>query len=89
MEARSIPCSCTCAVNRAWLPCPQLRDLLLHGEYLQWIILDSRVWGDIAAATNLTSLSLQSVRTDSQQADVVSALTALPDLQHLTWQGVT
>jgi len=46
------------------------------------------VWGDIAAATKLTSMSLQRVCTDSHQADVVSALTALPDLQQLSWQAV-
>jgi len=71
------------------LPCAQLQDLLLHGQY--WsrkLMLDSRVWADIAASTKLTSVSLQRVRTDSQQADVVSALTALPDLQQLTWQEV-
>jgi len=71
------------------LPCTQLRDLLLHGE--DWdcrLALDSRVWRDIAAATKLTSVVLQQVFTDSQQADVVAALTALPDLQQLTWQEV-
>jgi len=67
------------------LPCAQLQDLLLHGK--NWgsrLTLDGRVWSDIAAATKLTSLSLQQVRTDSQQADVMSALAALPDLQQLT-----
>jgi len=44
-----------------------------------------RVWGDLAAATKLTSVSFSGVYTASQQADVVSALTALPDLQQLNW----
>jgi len=65
------------------LPCPQLQDLLAGG-----LSLDSRVWSDIAAATKLTSVSLEMVWTDSQQADVVSALTALPDLEQLTWRSV-
>jgi len=75
------------------LPCPQLQDvlelkqkadLLLGG----WISLDGRVWSDIAAATNLTCVSLHAVWTESRQADVVSALTALPDLEQLTWRRV-
>jgi len=66
------------------LPCPQLHDLLLMGSP----ILDSRVWSDLAAATKLTSVSLEGVLTASQQADVVSALTALPDLEQLTWSRV-
>jgi len=63
---------------------PQLQDLLLSGSFS----LDSRVWSNIAAATKLTSVSLDMVRTASQQADVVSALTALPDLEQLTWWSV-
>jgi len=65
------------------LPCPRLQDLLLHG----WdgFNIDSRVWDDIGAATKLTSVVLWYVQTASQQADVVSALAALPDLQQLTW----
>jgi len=66
------------------LPCPQLQDLMLVGSRS----LDGRVWSDIAAATNLTSVSLEGVQTASQQADVVSALTALPDLEQLIWNGV-
>jgi len=66
------------------LPCPQLRDLLLWGR----LSVDSRVWSDIAAATRLTYVSLGQVVTASQQADVVSALTALPDLRQLTWSEV-
>jgi len=62
------------------LPCPQLQDLLLSGI----LSLDGRVWSDIAAATKLTSVSLYNVSTPSHQADVVSALTALPDLEQLT-----
>jgi len=43
---------------------------------------------DVAAATKLTSVLLRSVHTASQQADVVSALTALSELKQLTWHGV-
>jgi len=69
------------------LPCSQLHDLLLKGNIrvYGYLSLDSRVWSDIAAATKLTSVTLERVRTASQQADVVSALTALPDLEQLTW----
>jgi len=68
------------------LPCPELPDLVLHS----WdtLDIDSRVWGDLAAATKLTSITLRCVHTASEQADVVSALTALPDLQQLTWSNV-
>jgi len=68
------------------LPCVQLKELLLCA----WsgLEVEHRVWSDIAAATNLTSISLGWVETMSQQADIVSALTALPNLQHLTWQYV-
>jgi len=68
------------------LPCPELQDLVLHGWYN--FDIDSRVWGDIAASTKLTSVSLSDVFTPSQQADVVSALIALPNLQQLTWCSV-
>jgi len=47
------------------------------------------VWSNIAAASKLTSVSLVLVWTTSQQSDVVSALTALPDLEQLTWISVT
>jgi len=69
------------------LPCPQLQDLLLVGNIRlgSYLSLDGRVWSDIAAATKLTSVRLELVQTASQQADVVSALTALPDLEQLTW----
>jgi len=72
------------------LPCAQLQDLLLQGGFGDdsYINIDSRVWGEIAAATNLTSVSLSGVQTGSQQADVVAALTALPDLEQLTWCDV-
>jgi len=63
--------------------CAKLQDLLLH-----YGSIASRTWGDIAAATKLTSLSLNDVWTASQQADVVAALTALPNLEQLTWQLV-
>jgi len=72
------------------LPCAQLQDLMLHGDCQDGsnINVSSRVWGDIAAATKLTSLALQALQTASQQADVVSALTALQDLEQLTWHDV-
>jgi len=56
------------------LPCVQLQHQLAD-------LIDKRVWNDIRAATQLTPLSLLSVLTASQQADVASAVTALPDLQ--------
>jgi len=69
------------------LPCPQLQDLLLHGSLLRGLSISSSVWADIAAATKLISVSLKYMGTAPQQADVVSALTALPDLQQLTWHS--
>jgi len=68
------------------LPCPQLQDLLLHS----WdtFDIDSRVWVELAAATKLTSVTLRYGCTAAQPAGVVSALTALPDLQQLTWCDV-
>jgi len=74
---------CDCAAMTA-LPCPQLQDLLLTG----CVSINGSVWRDVAAATKLTSVLLAYVMTPSQQADVVSALTALPDLQQLTWRDV-
>jgi len=71
----------------AALPCPHFQDLLLRGLDFSGIRIDARVWRDIAAATKLTSVTLKYVSTASQQADVVSALTALPDLQQLTWSS--
>jgi len=68
--------------------CAKLQDLLLHGIGSALLSLTSRTWGDIASATKLTSLSLKFVQTASQQADVVAALTALPNLEHLTWYSV-
>jgi len=77
------------------LPCAQLQDLVLHGvprafigAQSSYLSLSSRVWSDIAAATKLTSLSLDVVSTTAKEADVVSALAALPDLQQLTLQEV-
>jgi len=67
------------------LPCAQLQDLLLHGSLPRGLSISSSVWADIAAATKLTSVSLKYMGTAPQQADVVSVLTALPDLQQLTW----
>jgi len=70
------------------LPCPQLQDLLLRGS----LRLVSRVWSDIAAATKLTSVSLEGFQTESQQADVVSALSiARPGaahLEHKRWASI-
>jgi len=60
-----------------------VQDLLLHD-----VSIASRTWGDIASATKLTSITLSSVQTASQQADVVAALTALPSLEQLTWRLV-
>jgi len=68
-----------CLTALAALPCPQLQDL--YGS----LSIGSTVWTNIASATKLTSVSLRYVRTASKQADVLSALTALPDLQQLTW----
>jgi len=75
---------CRYSAKLTALPCQQLQDLLLSGS----LSLDGRVWSDLAAATKLTSVSLEMVQTASQQADVVSALTALPDLEQLTWSRV-
>jgi len=68
------------------LPCgAKLQDLLLHGVRIESVSIDSRTWSDISSATKLTSISLSYVQTASQQADVVAALTALPNLEQLTW----
>jgi len=68
--------------------CAKLQDLLLHGSCGQGVSM-ARMWGDITCATKLTSVSLSNVQTASQQADVVSALTALPNLEQLTWHYVS
>jgi len=70
----------------AGLPCAQLQDLLLNGPGNRALWVDSRVWRDIAAATKLTSVSLSYVVTPSRQAYVMSALTALSNLEQLTWR---
>jgi len=82
--------SCSDEADLTALPCAQLQDLVLIDDSADGssINVSSRVWGDIAAATKLTSLSLSGLYTASQQADVVSALTALPDLEQLTWIDV-
>jgi len=69
------------------LPCPQLQDLLLNSFGGSAMVVSSRAWGDISAATKLTSISLCHVLAPSR-ADVVSALTALRDLKRLTWNSV-
>jgi len=82
---------CPDAAVLAALPCPQLQDLLLssHSPYSGGgLSIDSRVWSDLATATKITSVFLEFVHTASQQADVVSALTALPNLGQLTWSSV-
>jgi len=68
--------------------CAKLQDLLLHGTCGQYVSIDSRTWGDIASATKLTSISLSYVRTASQRADLVAALTALRNLEQLTWYSI-
>jgi len=68
--------------------CAKLQDLLLHGTCCQYVSIGSRTWGDISSSTKLTSVSLSYVQTASQQADVVAALTALPNLEQLTWCDV-
>jgi len=72
------------------LPCAQLQNLVLNvnSQNNGYIYIGSRVWSDIAAATKLTSVSMELLQTASQQTDVVSALTALPDLQQLTWRYI-
>jgi len=69
------------------LPCAQLQDLLLEGTctHARLINIASKVWDDIAAAAQLTSLSLRGLITLSQPADVVSAMAGLPALKQLTW----
>jgi len=77
--------ACQQAALNALPCCAELHDLLLKG-WCGWdFSIASRTWGDIASATKLTSVSLSSVQTSSQQADVVSALAALPNLEQLTW----
>jgi len=82
-----------CRAALTALPCPQLQDLLLFGSLgaasgQPELSISRVVWRDIASATKLTSVSLSKVQTMSEQSDVVSALTALPDLQQLTWNRV-
>jgi len=76
------------AVVTALPCCAQLQDLLLHSTWGHDVSIDSKTWCDIATATKLTSLSLSHVWAASQQADVVAALTALPNLEQLTWCAV-
>jgi len=68
--------------------CAKLQDLLLHGSWGSMVTITSRVWGDLASATTLTSITLIQVEPASQQADLVAAVTALPNLEQLTWQFV-
>jgi len=78
---------CPCPALTA-LPCPQLQHLLLSVASGS-INVSSSVWNGIAAATKLTSVSLKSIKTASQQEDIVSALTALPNLKQLTWRIIS
>jgi len=82
-----LPC-CEGAQLTALPCCAKLQDLLLHDNYSHSVSITSRAWGDIAKATKLTSISLSYVETAAQQADVVSALTALPNLEQMTWHMV-
>jgi len=73
------------------LPCtpaqlPGLEELLLHG--VGRLSIASRIWTDLSAATSLVSVSLHHVETSSEQASVVSALAALPNLEQLAWCSV-
>jgi len=88
VEVLQLP-QCDHSAQLTALPCPQLQELLLNSDPSYGrLSVDSRVWSDIAAATKLTSVSLGMVQTASEQADVVSALTALPDLEQLSWSSV-
>jgi len=68
------------------LPCPELRDLQMSDLACAdgHLAIGSGAWSDIAAATKLTSVSLSWVDTPFQP-EAVSALTALPHLQQLSW----
>jgi len=76
---------CNRAAVTALPCCAKLQDLLLSGAFGNFATIASRTWTDIASATKLTSLSVSCVQTTSHQADVVAALTALPNLEQLTW----
>jgi len=87
IEVLQLHAGCKAALTA--LPCcAKLQDLLLLGLLNDRVSVASRTWGDIASATKLTSLSLKFVQTASQQADVVAALTTLPNLEQLTWCSV-
>jgi len=66
------------------LPCPELRDLKL---LLAGGAIGSGAWSDIAAATQLTSVSLSWIDTPFQP-EAASALTALPHLKQLSWRNL-
>jgi len=87
LEVLQLHAGCPAALTA--LPCcAKLQDLLLHGLRCQNVSIARRMWGDVASATKLTSISLTFVQTAAQQADVVAALTALPNLEQLTWHNV-
>jgi len=65
------------------LPCAQLQHLQLGGVYGPKFGVASRVWSDIAAATKLTSVTLEDLNTESTPAEVLSVLARLPDLKRL------
>jgi len=67
--------------NLTTLPCAQLHDLQLGG--CAQLSVGSRVWSDVAAATKLTSVTLEDLHTESTPAEVLSVLACLPDLKQL------
>jgi len=69
------------------LACPKLRDLQLSDLAVGHLAIGSGAWSDIAAATQLTSVSLSWVDTPFQP-EAVSALTALPHLEQLSWRNL-
>jgi len=77
--------ACRNAALTALPCCAKLQDLLLQGFSYDPFTITSRTWANIASATKLTSIGLKYVQTASQQADVVAALAALPNLEQLTW----
>jgi len=65
------------------VPCfAKLQDLLLQGTYGHFFSIASKTWGDIASATQLTSLALSQVQTASQQADPPPRSDPGPDFCH-------
>jgi len=69
------------------LPCPVLRDLELLVRADKHVAIGCGAWSDIAAATQLTSVSLSWIDTPFQP-EAASALTALPHLKQLSWRSL-